>query len=204
MTPIELVLGPNSISAVDIEQACSFATSQTARDVVAVAVDGAHAKRTANLLFGTGVGVVSRLDPALSLLPQARKSAAAGATEINVPVARAEALRDLNQHLGTSIALTLDMASARQPDPDVVKKALTNGADFIAVQPDLATPEGLRDCAQLLTLAGEIEGSAVKLAIPSYPEQALELLLTTVGNHFGSLPARVCVQANDLISFYRR
>ena len=196
--PTELVLVDDAASTTAIEAACRYATSSLEHDTVAVAVDVAHAKQAADLLFGTGVGALSVLDPGQPLRDQARRSVAAGATEVALPLVGLPAIADLRLYLGSQVPLTIDVTSASGLDLSAAEQALRIGADFVSLRPDFSTPQGLADSALLLGLASQLRLGGVKLGAPHAADRQVHDIIDA-HEWAKAGRARVCLEAEHLI-----
>lgn len=152
-----------------IERACALAAARPRGEAIAVAVDASNVSRAADLLFGTGIGVVGTLgdQPAGSLVNQARVGVATGATEIAVHSVRLDqeaVLRDLKTFLGSATPLTVDVTFDDAVDLDAAEHALVLGADFVSFSPTERSTDVAAQVANLLALACELRLGGVKIA----------------------------------------
>jgi len=199
MIATELFLTGAAATKAAIEAVCRYATAGHDPNTVAIAVDSAYTSRVADLLFGTGVGTVSVLDAAFPIWPQARRSIAAGAQEIAVPLASLPDVAEIKSYLGPHTQVTLDVTTDRGLDPSAVNQALAAGVDFVSLRPDLSTPQGMLDASVLLELAGRQDLSAVKIEAQDPQDRRLQRLFAQP--QAGSLVtrSRVCLPAHDLV-----
>ena len=166
--PTELYIFPRPGGSAVIERMCAQATNRPASDVVAVAVAPENVAQTADLLFGTGVGVVSTIDDlTIDLIDQVRRSVAQGATEIALPpmvLDQTAMLTRLRSRLGPVTPVTVCMTDTDGGvDLAAAAAALRLGADYISFAPRTASPAAHRDIAALLGLAQELQLGGVKI-----------------------------------------
>jgi len=199
MIATELFLTGTAATTAAIEAVCRYATAGHDPNTVAIAVDSAHTSRVADLLFGTGVGTVSVLDAGSAIWPQARRSIAAGAQEIAVPLASLPDVAEMKSYLGPHTQVTLDVTTDRGLDPSAVDRALAGGVDFVSFQPDFSIPQGMLDASFLLELASRQNLVAVKIEAQDSQDRRLHQLFTLP--QAGSLVtrSRVCLPAHDLV-----
>ncbi len=164
--PTELFLPNRPATPGQVEYVCAQATAAPA--VTAVAVAPSNVSRASNLLFGTGVGVVSSLDDPTDLVDQARLSLATGATEIALPsiaLDQSAIVKNLKSFLGTTTPLTVNITA---PDGgaslDDAEHALVLGANYVAYAPSESVPDAAQHMANLVALAGELQLGGVKVA----------------------------------------
>ncbi len=166
----EYYLRERPASAAAVEHACALAVARPRDEVVAVAVAPANVARAANLLFGTGIGIVSSLDDddPERMLAQARLSVATGATEVALPRATIDQLavvRYLKSFLGSSTALTVDITTMTgAASLGVAEQAMLSGADFVAFSPTQHTMNAAAQAAGLVALAEQLGLGGIKLA----------------------------------------
>ena len=158
-----------------VERICAHATNRPAHHVVAVAVAPTNVAQASDLLFGTGIGVVSTIDHlSTDLIDEARRSVAKGATEIALPpivLDQSATLTRLRSRLGPVTPVTVHMADTHERlDVDAAERALRLGADFVSFAPHAASPTACRDIDALLALAESLQLGGVKIeaADPSH------------------------------------
>ena len=171
--PTELFLHTRPGSADAVEHVCALATTNSQGDAVAVAVAPSNVSRASDLLFGTGIGIVSVLDDdnPSNFIGQARLSVATGATEVALPAVvfyRAAIVKDLKSFLGSTTPLTVDITTPEgNASLDRAEHALVLGADYVAYVPTATTANAAGQMANLVTLIGELQLGGVKVASTS-------------------------------------
>jgi len=171
--PTELFLPtrPGSVDAV--EHVCALATTNSHSDAVAVAVAPSNVSRASDLLFGTGIGIVSVLDDEdpSNFIGQARLSVATGATEVALPAVvfyRAAIVMDLKSFLGSTTPLTVDITTPEgNASLDHAEHALVLGADYVAYAPTATATNTAGQTANLVALIGELQLGGLKVASTS-------------------------------------
>lgn len=159
---------------------CAHAARRPAGDVVAVALAAVHARRAASLLFGTGIGVVATMggeegDLDLGqLVGRARRSVAAGATEISMQVTTRhglEVVAELAECLPESTLITVDVtsvaAAAASAAVDTAGRALGLGADYISLTLDVPSQPPDDAASAFTQIAGKLGRQALKVAASS-------------------------------------
>ena len=199
--PTELYIHPRPGGADAVERICAHATNRPNEDVIAVAVAPANVAQASDLLFGTGVGVVSTIDDlSINLIDEARRSVAKGATEIALPpmvLDQTATLTRLRSRLGPATPVTVGMAQSGEGlDLAVAEQALRLGADYVSFAPDMASPTACQDIVTLVTLAHNLELGGVKIAVTEASHVAL-LHSTTLTEL--PMAARFCVPISSIL-----
>ena len=168
--PTEFYMNPRPGDAGAVERMCALATNRPCEDVVAVAVAPANVGQAADLLFGTGVGVVSAIDDlSIDWIDQARRSVAQGATEIALPpmvLHHETMLTRLRSRLGPVTPVTVGVPFTFEGlDVAAAELALRLGADYVSFLPSADLQTARRDIAALLALAHHLELGGVKIAV---------------------------------------
>jgi len=174
----ELYLHPRPGGQDLVERICAHATNRPTQEVVAVAVAPTNAAQASDLLFGTGIGVVSAIDHlSTDLIDEARRSVAKGATEIALPplvLDHAATLTRLRSRVGPVTPVTVRMDDTHERlDVDAAERALRLGADFISYAPYAASPTACQDIAALLALAESLQLGGVKIEATDASHAAL-------------------------------
>ncbi len=166
--PTELHMLNDPDSAAAVEYICSLAASRSPCEAVAVAVAPRNVARASNLVFGTGIGVISSVTEPDDLVGQARLSVAHGATEIVLPrmvLDHVATLKNLKYFLGSSTSITVNItANDGNVQLDQAEYALGLGADYVAYTPNPALTCAASHATSLVALAGELRLGGVKLA----------------------------------------
>lgn len=168
--PTEFYLAESPGSGRAVEQMCAVAAAQPRSEAVSVAP--ANVGRAAELLFGTGLGVVASFDndDLDDLVDLARLSVATGATEIALPLLVLDdsaALIRIRSVLGTSTPVTIDVTMVDGGvDFDRADEALRLGANFLSYAPGRST-SGFSAPHQVTELVARVRAhgaGAVKIA----------------------------------------
>ena len=169
--PTEFFLPDRPGTIEQVEQACALATDNHLAKAVALAVDPVHVSRAAELLFGTGLGVISvfvTTDDSTRREATVRRSLAAGATEVAVmsPTPDWRTISNLQAILGSSAKLTVPVTDQHgNVDLAVAERALLEGVDYVSYTPASITHQG-DQVARLLALAKEVGCGRIKLGEP--------------------------------------
>lgn len=168
-----------------LERVCRYATDSfgkpSVNPIVAVAVESDLVAAASDYLFGTGVEVVSLLNPDRSIRYQAQKSLAAGAVDLAVPAANVDELTGLaGLGLADPTAITVDighdLGRGVNAAIDAVARASGAGASFISFTPELNTPAGIATCSEVLNAASDLGLHGVKVAMRPHDPIGVSLL----------------------------
>jgi hypothetical protein len=181
--PKELYIDPRPGGPDVVERICAHATNRPAEDVVAVAVSPINVAQASDLLFGTGIGVVSSIDVRTrDLIDQARRSVAEGATEIALPrleLNQVAVLTRLRARLGPFIPVTIRLTETNGAiDMAAAEEALRLGADYVSFSANAASTTISQDVLALLALADDLKLGGVKITATT-GNQASSLKLET-------------------------
>jgi len=193
--PKELYIDGRPGGADAVERICTHAANRAAEDVVAVAVSPANVAQASDLLFGTGIGVVSSIDVhTRDLIDQARRSVVEGATEIALPrleLNQVAVLTRLRARLGPFIPVTIALTETNGAiDMAAAEQALRLGADYVSFSASAASTTVSQDVVALLALADELKLGGVKITATT-ANQASRLKLETSAR--ASVAIRLCV-----------
>jgi hypothetical protein len=181
--PKELYIDPRPGGPDAVERICAHATNRPAEDVVAVAVSPTNVAQASDLLFGTGIGIVSLIDVRTrGLIDQARRSVAEGATEIALPrleLNQVAVLTRLRARLGPFIPVTIRLTETNGAiDMAAAEEALRLGADYVSFSANAASTTISQDVLALLALADDLKLGGVKITATT-GNQASSLKLET-------------------------